>query len=221
MKTKLILLTAALGLAAVSGRAQVGTGIDLVGWDTVNGTTVAATDLNTLIDGGSLARNGNLAQASGGDFNTSSWDDEAAGDFLSWSLDVDSGYQLDNLVFTSYMDRSNTGPSSITVLWSTDGFSTAGQSLGLNGVDVGSSGSVQTSSSFGTALTGTVSFRLIGTGATSGGGTFDFETNEVGPGTAYGMFVSGDVSVIPEPTSIIMVALTGLAAFGILRNRKK
>ena len=49
-KLKLLGLASILGLGTAA-QGQVGIDVDLVAWDTVNGSSVTATDLNSLISG--------------------------------------------------------------------------------------------------------------------------------------------------------------------------
>ncbi|MGE9289850.1 MAG: PEP-CTERM sorting domain-containing protein, partial [Puniceicoccales bacterium] len=175
---------------------------------------------NTLITGGEIARNGNLTAGTGASFNTKDWDEEAAGDYLSWSITVESGYQLDNLLLDIRLDRSGTGPSSLTLVWSDDGFSSSNTLA--SGIDPGEDGTsyLDLGGAFGTGIVGTIDFRLIGSGATSSSGTMDLEPNEVGPGSSYGLFISGGVSAVPEPGTYGALAGIMVLGFAFLRRRK-
>jgi len=124
----------------------------------------------------------------------------ANGNSFLFTIDVSAGQQMsiDSILFS---DRaSGTGPS--------------GWELELNSVSLGTG---STHSSFASnsltslgqsGLTGTNSFELIGSGASSAGGTWridDFQIN-------------GSVSAIPEPSALILTFLFGGAAV-LLRRR--
>jgi uncharacterized protein len=173
--------------------------VDLVGWDTVNGSSVSATDLAANVTGLVLERGSGIAQNEGTDFNSNGWTEggdlataQSNNDFLEFGLTIASGFELTDLVVEFFGDRSNTGPAAIELRWSDDNFTSSNSLLGP--VDVTVDGTIQTSPAVTDPLTGTVTFRIYGWGATGSAGTFDIETDKVGPDSAYGIVVSGAVT---------------------------
>lgn len=210
IKTTLIAVTAALfGVSASNGAL-------LIGYDTVAGASITPTVIGSNVSGIDLTRGSGINQATGTSFNSNSWtqsgglaqaiDDDS---FLQFGINVASGYVLENIVADFFGDRSNTGPSSIVVYSSSDGFTTAGNPV-LGATDVGASGSLQVTSPIGGPATGTVTFRLYGYGATGSTGTFDFETDKIS--SDYGLTISGDLSAVPEPANNLLLGAIGALA---------
>jgi len=61
-------------------------------------------------------------------------------------------------------------------------------------------------------------FRLAGWSATGSSGTFDIETDEVGPNGAYGLAITGEISPVPLPASLAFL-MAGIGALGVARRR--
>ncbi len=193
----------------------------LLGYNTINSTSVTPAVVGSNVSGVDLTRGGGVSATGGGTYNSRGWHDstdqasaKSNGDYLEFGISVDTGFLLSNLSAGFFGDRSASGPSSIEVFYSTDGFAT--ESSVLAATDVGINGSIRDTTAVGDALTGTVLFRIYGYGATSSSGTFDLEKTKY-DGT-YGLAINGDVVAVPEPSSAALLGLGGLAL--ILRRRR-
>jgi hypothetical protein len=234
MKTKFMILIAALGLAtATGGRGAViasfeetGTGgtitypVDFIN-DTITGITLTA-DPN--LDSATLAQGaGATAGTAGGSLGFASIGSGTLSDAItgniyhSFTLTPSTGYTM-NISGVEYnADASNsTSTFNFNLFSNITGF-TSGDSLGSFSVvnSAASSGTINLSSV--TALQGisSVEFRIY-VDRSAGSGTAAYYADD---GVNSGFF-SVNGAVIPEPSSIILMGLVGLAAVVILRKRK-
>ena len=132
-------------------------------------TTVSNISANALSRGSGISSTGTST------FNSSGWttgSSIATNDYIEWSVTANSGYTVTvNNIEIDY-DRSNSGPTNVSIRTSLDSFA----SDIFTDASVSSSGEVV---NFNTNLTstdgGTITFRLYGYDASSGSGTFDIE----------------------------------------------
>jgi hypothetical protein len=159
-----------------------------------------------------LSRGAGLSAGSGATFNSSGWTDEAT-DYLEWGWSASQPIDLTDLDLR--YDRSASGPTMVDLQLSVNGggftsiFSDPSvNELGEDVLDIDL-----------TAFTGVTSatFRLFGTVASSGSGTFDIEPL-TGVTPAAGIIVSGTAAPIPEPGSQTLLVL---AALGLLMLRRR
>lgn len=207
-------LTAAAAMTFAGASANA----DLMGFSTPNASgTLPGTSLDANITGGTLSRGAGISyNSAGGDYNSRDWNGTtdlagaiSADDYLQFTIDIATGYEATITTIDFFQDNSGTGPQDFQ--------------MRINGVNVGSAYQPNNGTSFSQAVnqvyTGTVEIRLYGWNASSSAGTSDIETNEVGPGSAYGLWVDGSTALIPEPASLILLGLGATAMLG-RRNRK-
>ncbi len=222
------ILSAALLAMSLSAHAGAATIVD---WDLSgapgNQAVTAASSVAANIAGMDMSRGAGLgASAAGNSFSASGWSGQAS-DYFSFGFTVDSGYSVDLSNLTIATRSSNTGPGSVGLYSSLDGFTTAlytfSQAPGSNYVNSIVDLSVLQD------LTGSVEFRLaqIGSaaangGATGGAGTFRIsEYND--NGNYLNVAFAGDVNAVaavPEPETYAMM-LAGLGLVGFMINRRK
>lgn len=214
---------AAVGLAGIAAGAS---GVTIVDWNlqgqTGSQASVAVNSVAANITGATLARGAGLTGASGANsINASGWTGEAT-DYFSFGFTVDSGYSVDLSELAIGTRSSGTGPGTLGVFYSVDGYAAAiatfNQAPGANFVNT----LVDLSSL--ANITGTVEFRVQAIGTTSaGGGTTG--ANGTARLTAY--FTSGTFdrnlglsgTVIPAPGSATLAAL-GIVAMGMRARRR-
>ncbi|MEM9082273.1 MAG: hypothetical protein AAGB34_01670 [Planctomycetota bacterium] len=220
----------AFAVALVAGAAAAANAAVVASWsaddvDDAASSPALTADANvTALD---LTRGPGISiNTAGSTFNSRNWTDGdlaaavADGDFLSFGVTVDAGYQLDLTTLDIRLDRSGTGPDDFAImLWGGDlGSSTtvlthdyqdSGSGVTFNDVDLTGLGT----------LTGTVEFRVYAFNAenTTGTGTFDVEQLVFPGDDTTGIVLNGDVSLIPTPGS---AALLGLAGFAAARRRR-
>ncbi len=168
-----------------------------------------------------LSRGGGLGATSGGDsFSSNGWGGADTGDYLSFTLEIDPDYlaSLDGLELTTR--ASNTGPGTLGLYTSLDGFLAPLATLVQPGstaldsfVDLSGLGPVS----------GSIEFRLLeigdtqadGVGATSNSGTLRLLDGSGGP-----VQFSGDLSLqaVPLPASLWLFS-SALAALGCRGRR--
>ena len=195
----------------------------IVGYTSSNSAGgIAPTTLDAGVTGLDLNRGTGLSQASGGTYNSRGWTESNIAnalldeDYLEFGFSSSDAYDLTSLDIR--YDRSNTGPSNIELLASTDGFlfgsifsdSAISASGELNSIDLSSFTNI-------TNLT----FRLVGWGATTSVGTFDIEN--AGSLGGEGIQINGELAVIaavPLPAGLPLM-LGGLGMLGLARRARK
>lgn len=193
-----------------------------------NDTNISAASL-TLGAGVTAAGNANRFGGSNwfntGNTNPSTLAEAIAGNnFIQFTLTPNSGFQFTATSFTFSWDRSNTGPSSVALRSSLDGFAAnLGQVTGLAAAVT--TGNTITISGL-TNVTTAVTFRLYGFAATATGGTggFDTATNAI---NVQLLGSTSAISAIPEPTTVLAGVGAALALgwrsrrrlAGLLRRR--
>lgn len=200
--------------------------VTIADWD-LNGqpggqATVAANSAAANITGDTLSRGAGLTGSAGtNSINASGWTGEAT-DYFAFGFTVGAGYQVDlNSLFIGTRS-SNTGPGTMGLYYSGDGFAntvaTFSQAPGSNFVNTVVDLTALAN------VSGVVEFRLaaIGStaangGATSSAGTFRITAYFVGGIFDHNLGFSGDV--IPTPGSATLAAL-GVAAMG-MRSRRR
>jgi hypothetical protein len=201
-----------LATAAGSAAADV-----LVGYDTsaVTGSVVNVSPSTTAphTSGLNLTRGAGLnANSQSGLFSSTGWDSSDASDYMSFGLAVDSGFAATLSQLTVTMRSASSGPGTIGIYYSGDGFAVPLQSYVQDGDDQ----AVTLDLSSLPSLTGTIEFRLLevgntrtsGTGATTSSGTFRIN----------GPVVSGAVSAIPAPSALGLIGC-GVVVGGRRRRR--
>lgn len=188
-------------------------GATIIAYDGSNSpTTAAASEVWPGVTPLDLSRGAGLNAGSGGTFNSTGWNDEAT-DYLEWGWSASQPIDLTDLDMR--YDRSASGPSMLDLQLSVNGgvftsiFSDAAvDDAGEEALDIDL-----------TAYTGVTSavFRLFGTGASSGTGTFDLEPlSGIAPPAA--IQVAGSAAPVPEPRAS---ALAIIAALGLLLARRR
>ena len=264
MKTKLMLLTAALGLAAVSGRAQISItalnnpytenfdGLINTGSGTyVDNTTIAGWTVNSEeMDSNSDEYFAADGSSNGGEvysFGTGTNTDRALGyigsggnDFFNAAVTLtnDTGSAIDEITI-SYVGEQ----------WRSGGNTSDNQNILAFSYQTGTSISIPASTNLtgwtavnsldfaapqvnvaagaldGNLAANQTSFTNISISGLSWAAGEDLVlrwTGNNGGGTDAGLGIDDlSVTAVPEPSTVVLVALTSLAAFGILRRRQK
>jgi hypothetical protein len=160
-----------------------------------------------------LTRGEGLNFSSGGTYNASNWNEEPT-DYLQWGWSGGPLVSLQSLDLR--YDRSPSGPSMIEILLSVNGgpfqnVFTDNDVLAAGedalGIDLSAFTSVNSAT-----------FRLFGSGATSGSGTFDIESIS-GLNPARGIVVNG-AAAVPEPSSFALLGIAATTAIGWRRLRR-
>lgn len=168
-----------------------------------------------------LTRGSGLGEGSGGVFNSNSFssatlaDAISANDFLSFGFTPAVSVDLTDIQVG--IDRSGTGPTTVHLLSSIGGF-TAGSEIASFAIpDPEDTVSFDLSSL--TGVSTPTEFRFYFTGASSSVGTSSIESILTGSSGTVGLQVNGvATAAIPEPSSIALLGLCGLA--GAVRRRK-
>ncbi len=226
MRIKLLLLTAALGLAGASVRAET-----IIGFE-VNGvlgdvTSLVAATLNENLTATDLIRSDELGPNAGANsFNSNTWNITDTFDvdtnYLSFSFSTASGYMLNIDSLEYNMASSPTAPN--TGRW---GYSINGGSFELQEaftIASGTGGGDGSWTNIGLEDTsGTIEFRYWQWGAdrVATGDSQNSGTSRIRNLSGDDLLVTGSVTVIPEPSTLVLMGMTALAAFGILRRRRK
>ena len=209
-----------LTATAMAFFASTASAATLVAYDTENSAgSIAGEELGLGITAADLSRGAGLVyNAAGDDYNSRNWTqggDEATAltnqDFLEWGFTSTIAYDLTGMDI--HYDRSGTGAMNISILASINGG--AFTSI-FTDSSISASGETNFLTLMATNVTSAV-FRLAGWGSTNPLGTFDIETNEVGPNNGYGLAITGEISAVPLPASMAML-LIGVGGLGALRR---
>jgi hypothetical protein len=217
----------AAGVGSSSVNAAVIAEWDLLGAAGSQASTAALppVPLGLGVTGDPLARGSGLAGSTASNsISASGWNGQAT-DYFSLGFTVAPGYSVDLTSLYIGTRSSNTGPGTLGLFYSGDGFATNlfsfNQAPGGNFVN-----SIVDLSAL-PNLTGSVEFRIfqVGTNAANGGATGSSGTFRLAAYFDSGTFdrnlqFTGDVStaVIPEP-SAAWLAIFGLAGLGTLARR--
>ncbi|MFH5805067.1 PEP-CTERM sorting domain-containing protein [Alienimonas sp. DA493] len=178
------------------------------------------------VTGAPLARGPGLTETSGSTFRSEGWttggtkaDAIAAGDFLTWGFA--SAVPYDFTDFSIQYGRSFAGPGvmaidlavnggSFTQVFSDPAVSPDGETV--SGIDLSAYQDVTSAT-----------FRLYGWGSLLSSGWFEVTNGFDVEGTSYAIVVNGNAAepaAVPEPGSVLLLVLSGLAgAGGLLRRR--
>lgn len=221
-----------LSLLAVAGSSSA-FGAVLLSWNTTGnaGTETSEPSISnsafltsanlTLGAGVTAAGNGNRFGGTGwfdtGDTAVGSTlaESVSGNDYIQFIVTPTAGSQFTATSFDFIWDRSGTGPNSVTLRSSFDGFaSDLGTLTGLTA-------STSTVRSIGIStlvdVTVPVTFRLYGYGGTATGGTAGFDTVASAP--LANVILNGTASAVPEPSSF--AALAGIGALGFCAMRRR
>ncbi len=226
MKTKTLILTAAFGL---TGALALGTTILGFDVDGVNGDveSLTASTLNANLSATSIVRSPELSANAGlSSFNSRKWNINDTIDldahFLSFTLQADSGYLLSINGISYKMQSSNTAPR--TGRW---GYSLDGGAFVLQNeftIASGNGGGDGVWSDFNIENTiGVIEFRYWQYGVQAVGSTNNVTTggtSRIRNLTGDDLVVTGSVTAIPEPGTLALVLLTGIAALVSLRRKR-
>ncbi|MDX9910932.1 MAG: PEP-CTERM sorting domain-containing protein [Phycisphaerales bacterium] len=221
-------MKSAIILAAVAGFAGAAQADLITDWDLLGavGTEafVAPNSSAANVSGQNIVRGpgllGSFTAANG--FNTDGWGAAPAAspaldtDYVSFGFDVASGYQVDLTSLAIGTRSSNTGPGSLGLFSSADGFTT--NLFTFTQVGTAFNNQIINLSSL-TGLTGSVEFRIIQLGNTSAnggttadGGTFRLTAYFVGSTFDQNINFQGTVSAVPAPGALALLGLGGLVA---------
>lgn len=200
--------TAAVDAAVIFDYVSVGSN---------SNATISATNVDASVTADVLATGGGLNPNSTTTYNWRGWDIAstsyeaavAAGDSFTWGFDVTAQWTTVTLTTMDIrLDRSSTGPDDVEIKASVNG-ATAVSLLthDYNGSDSGVNFTGINLSSLGTLNTGdSVVLTLAAYNSETAAGTYDVENNE-----GAGIVMNADIASLPEPSSITLLALGGLA----------
>lgn len=171
-----------------------------------------------------LSRGSGLSVNAGtGSFNSAGWSVDGTVDYVQFGFTVEDGYQVDLANLAMGSRSSNTGPGSIGVFTSMDGFTTSAYTLTQSGTS--NLNSVIDLSSL-DPIVGSFAVRLmlLNPTAANGGsigasGTFRVTDYFVDGVESSNLGFTGTVTAIPEPSTY--AALAGLLTFGFAAWRRR
>jgi len=203
----------------------------ILAWNTFGNAGTETTEPSFSNDAGVSAANltlgaGVTAAANGNRFGGNAWFDTgdtnpttlaesvAGNDYIQFIVTPVDGFSVSVTSFVFSWDHSSTGPGSLTLRSSADGFtSDLGGVTGLAAsITTGNTINITTVPDFTTSTT----FRLYGFGATASTGTGGFDTAS----SVVNVQLNGTVDPVPEPTSIPLV-VGGVGTLLLFRRRSR
>ncbi|TNJ39827.1 PEP-CTERM sorting domain-containing protein [Chlorobaculum thiosulfatiphilum] len=179
-------------------------------------TTGMVSDPNIFASGISIGAGLSGTASVPGAYTANSWSTGAsigATDYLSFTIDANTGYEISFSSIDFNTQRSSNGPSSAVVEYSLDGgntFQTIGSVIIIN--------QAATAYSFDTSgisdiqnLEDPITFRLYGYNARNNGGTLSINNYSF----------NGSVEAVPEPQSLMLIGVGSLLMFGYLKRARK
>ena len=138
----------------------------------------------------------------------------ATNNFFQFTVTPTDGASYNATSLEFIWDRSGTGPSSVALRTSIDNFATdVGSLTGLTG----STSTVRTLTISGVSnVSSATTFRLYGYNAGGATGTAGFDTGTNAPNVSF----NGDITAVPEPSSIALVSLMGCTALMAAYRRR-
>lgn len=205
---------AALFLGTLAVQPAVSDAAVIVGYAPDNSpTTAPAASWLAGVTPLSLSRGEGLSAGSGATFNSTGWTNEPT-DYVQWGWSASQPVNLTDLDLR--YDRSASGPSGVTIALAVNGgaFQNVFTDALVN--DAGEDVLNIDLSTFANVTSAT--FRLFGSGASSGTGTFDFEAlTGVTPDRA---IVVNGLAAVPEPSQVgFLLAVGALVAVRCSRRR--
>jgi uncharacterized protein (TIGR03382 family) len=205
-------------LALVAGSASAAS--TLVSWNSTgmagNEASMPVSFTAANVTAAAMTRGAGLGGNAGANsFNSNGWADLAANDYVELSFTIAAGYAADLDIFALGSQSSGTGPGTMGVYSSTNGFAspvfTITQGAATN---VNTNGDVSAL----TGLTGSVTLRfkaVNGTSANGGSisanGTWRIWDQNLGGGTFVDSNITGDIYLVPAPGAFALAGLGGLA----------
>lgn len=215
-----------LAVVAVAGMAASAGAQTIANWNTAglagNEPTLAPLTSATNVVASNVTRgSGITATTAGNSLSASGWNDLSPDDYFQFGFTVDAGFQVDLTSLVIGTRSSSTGPGSIGIFYSTDGFATSAQVATIaqpSAAFVNSSIDLSTLPNLG----GTVAFRVVSLGGPSANGTTQAATgtfritNFFNPADSGSFGFTG--TVIPTPGTAGLMVIGGLIAARRRRN---
>ena len=232
MKLKLFSGILGTGLLTISANAGVMAGNDIIISEyTTAGSTQelspnqsadSITATNLVAGSGLTFQEYSTFNFQGWDISSTSYDLAiAANDFWSWGFEVDTNVNVNLSKMNFRIDRSGTGPHNVEIRAYVN--DNSGISLftydfkdSKNGVTFAGDTAVDLSSIGTLSMGDSIVFKLAAYNSDSPDGSFDLETVTY-PGGTDSMQLIGTIAAVPEPASLALFGLGGLA---ILRRRR-